>query len=74
MAVAGAMGWTPAEFWAATPSELWTFLAGWRRANGLERFRLDPVSAHDMHAVASTAPTCVRSIRRLAEVRRGWPR
>ncbi len=74
MAVAGAMGWTPAVFWAATPSELWPFLAGWRRANGLERYRPDAVSPHHMYAVATTAPTCVRSIRRLAEVRRGVPR
>ncbi len=71
MAVAGAMGWTPAAFWTATPKELWTFWAGWRRANGLEKHRPDPVSPHDMHAVATTAPTGVRSIRRLAAARRG---
>ncbi len=73
MAVAGAMGRTPAVYSAAKPSELWTFWAGWRRANGLEKHRPDPVSPHHMHAVATTAPTGARSIRRLAAARRGWP-
>ena len=32
----GAMGWSPAEFWDATPADLTIAYAGWRKMHGLE--------------------------------------
>ena len=33
----GALGWSPGEFWSATPQDLIAAYEGWRKVNGLEK-------------------------------------
>ncbi|MFQ5954702.1 MAG: phage tail assembly chaperone [Kiloniellales bacterium] len=74
-AAMGVIGWSPETFWAATPREFWAAFAGWRRAHGMDGDRAAGirVSPQQMRATASSAPASVRSIRKLAGVRRGLP-
>ena len=75
MEVAGAIGWTPAVFWAATPKELWSFFAGWRRANCPEDEKREPtgVSREEMEEMMQRFPDTVGSIRNLPGARPGLP-
>lgn len=73
MQVAGAIGWTPTVFWAATPKELWAMFAGWQHANCPGKDKPDPVSPEGMAAAAESAPEHVGSIRRYVGARRGMP-
>ncbi len=32
----GALGWSPTEFWEATPHDLHVAYSGWRKVNGIK--------------------------------------
>ncbi len=56
MQAAGAIGWTPAVFWRATPSEFSAFLAGWQRANGVETHAGPAVSREEFEELKACFP------------------
>lgn len=40
----GVLGWSPSEFWRATPVELYRGLEGWQESNGVDPADATPES------------------------------
>ena len=54
----GVLGWSPSEFWEATPSDLYLAMEGWQMANGGGEENAPPeaLTMDELHALMEKFP------------------
>lgn len=53
----GVLGWSPSEFWRATPSDLYRAIEGWQEANGgCEESSVDPLTPDELAELMEQFP------------------
>ena len=59
----GVLHWSPRDFWAATPWDVFRAMAGWRRVNGLDKPKKGQLT-----------PEKIKQLKALAEMHREMER